>query len=296
MNPILNNQNNDENLKLLKASTVAYTEAKAGENRITYFLVLLAIIYPLSYLLIGNENIKLALFGCSFLLTVIVLIFSENLKGKTSKGAILKEEFDLALFKLPWKSTLPKPDYAEVSKLSLKYKGDEIRDWYSPNLLESIPKNITIAVLQHTNTSWDIDLRILFRSWLTGLVVSYTIALWIILIILNTDSKTIFSIFFSILSFYSHFINLIRGHSSTIKKRKVISEHLDQIIRNRKNIKTSELRDIQDEIYYTRLEPAKVPNFFFRLFKRRLNANAEDYIQLVNRIYSDNSFLPKFIP
>jgi hypothetical protein len=77
MNPILNNQNNDENLKLLKASTVAYTEAKAGENRITYFLVLLAIIYPLSYLLIGNENIKLALFGCSFLLTVIVLIFSE---------------------------------------------------------------------------------------------------------------------------------------------------------------------------------------------------------------------------
>jgi hypothetical protein len=285
MNPILYYQNEPENVKLLKASTVAYTEAKAGENKISYFLIFLAFAYPISYVVIGDERVKLTLFGCSFLLTVLVLVFTDSFKGKTSKGAILKEEFDIALFNLPWKSTLRKPDHAEVSKLSLKYKGKEIRDWYSPNLFEAIPENISIAILQHTNTSWDIDLRKLFRGWLTGFIVAYSIALWIFLIIKNADSKTIFSIYFSILSFYSHFINLIRGHTSAINKRKAISSHLDEIIRNKINIGTTELRDIQDEIYSTRLEPAKVPNFFFRMFKKRMNASAEDYIQSVDKIY-----------
>jgi hypothetical protein len=286
MNPILSNQNDPENVKLLKASAVAYTRAKIGENLISYFLIMLAFAYPVSYTLIGNEEVKLSLFGFSFLLTVFILIFSDSFKGNTSKGAILKEEFDIALFGLPWKSTIKKPDHAEVSNLALQFKGERIWNWYSINLSAKIPKNISIAVFQHTNTSWDITLRSLFRGWLTGFIVTYSIALWIFLIIRNTDGKTIFSIYFSILPFYSHFINLILGHSSSIKKRKAISSELDKIIRNKIRIETVELRDIQDEIFSTRQDAAKVPNFFFRIFKNRLNSVAEDYILSVNRIYN----------
>lgn len=286
MNPIIRNQNDTELIKLLKASTVAYTKAKSGEIKVTYFLIFLAFAYPISYIVIGDEGVKLTLFGCSFLLTILVQIFTDSFKGRTSVGAILKEEFDTALFKLPWKSTLKKPDHAEVSKFSLQYKGKEIRDWYSPILSEAIPTNIAIAVLQHSNTSWDIDLRIAFRKWLTGFLVVYSIALWIFLISKNIDGKTIFSIYFSILYFYTHFITLIRGHSSAIDKRKAISVHLDEIIRDKKYIRTNELRDIQDEIYSTRQEPAKVPNFFFRWYQKRLNAIAEDYIESVNKIYN----------
>ncbi|KAF0198324.1 MAG: hypothetical protein FD166_1377 [Bacteroidetes bacterium] len=246
----------------------------------------LAIAYPFSYIIICNDGVKLTLFGCSFLLTVVVLIFTNSFKGNTTMGAILKEEFDTALFDLPWKSTLKKADYAEVSKFSLQYKGKEIRDWYSPILLESIPKKISIAILQHTNTRWDIELRIEFRKWLTVLLILYTIALWIFLISINTDSKTIFSIYFSILSFYSHFITLIFGHTSTINKRKTISSHLDEIIRHKPHISINELRDIQDEIYSTRQESAKVPDFFFGWYQKRMNAIAEDYLQSINKKYS----------
>lgn len=286
MNPILNKQNDPEMVKLLKASTVAYTKAKGGEIKITYFLIFLAFAYPISYVLIGDEGVKLTLFGCSFLLTVLVQIFTNSFKGDTSKGAILKEEFDTTLFNLPWKSTLKKPDHAEVSKLSLKYKGNKIKDWYSLNLSEALPNNISIAVLQHTNTSWDIDLRIAFRKWLTGFLVVYSIVLWIFLIYRNTDGKTIFSIYFTTLSFYSHFITLISGHTSAINKRKAISTHLDEIILNKKYIGTDELRDIQDEIYISRQEAAKVPNFFFRWSKKQMNEIADDYIKSVNIIYS----------
>ncbi|MFN8356732.1 MAG: S-4TM family putative pore-forming effector [Spirosomataceae bacterium] len=285
MNPLLNDQNNPELVKLLRASIVSYTKAKYGEIRITYLLVFLAFAYPVSYILVKDESVKLSLFGCSFLLTVLVQLFTNTFKGNTSKGAIFKEQFDTTLFELPWKSTLKKPERAIVSKLSLQYKGKEITDWYSPNLSESVPHNCAVAVLQHTNAMWDIELRSAYRKWLIGFLTIYTIGLWIFLIYHNADSMTIFSIYFSILSFYSHFITLIRGHSSAIDKQKAVSKHLDEIILSKKRINTTELRDIQDEIYISRQEPAKVPNFFFRLYLKRMNAIVEDYIETVNRTY-----------
>ena len=145
-NSIIENQNKPEYIKLLRASTAAYTKAKSGEVKITYFLLFLSIAYPLCYLFTKDESVKLILFACSFLLTVIVQIFSDNFKGNTSKGAIFKEEFDTSLFNLRWKSTLKRPDHSEISQYSIQYKGNEIKNWYSTNLSETIPHNIIIAV------------------------------------------------------------------------------------------------------------------------------------------------------
>lgn len=284
-NRIIQNQNDPELIKLLRASTVAYTKAKTWEITISYFFIFLSILYPISYLLIPDESIKLTLFGCSFFLSLIVEIITSSLNNNTSKGAIFKEEFDTSLFNLPWKSTLSKPDHSEVSEFSLQYKGKEIKDWYSCNLLPSIPHNISIAIFQHTNTSWDIGLRKKYSNWLKNILISYSIILISILVILNVDGLTWFFIAFSILSFYTHFLSLIRGHKSTIEKREVISKHLDEIIRIKQSITTEDLRDIQDEIFSTRIETSKVPNFFFKLYKKRMNAIAEDYIESTNRIY-----------
>lgn len=285
MNPILNNQNSPELVKLLQASTVAYTKAKSGEIKVTYFLLFLSLAYPITYLLIKSEEVKLALFGCSFGLTIFVQIFSGRFKGNTSKGAIFKEEFDTFVFNLPWKSTLKKPDRREVLHLSQQYKGNEIKDWYSPNLSGNIDHNISVAVLQHTNTSWDIELRKSFRRWLTNFVIAYSLILFLCFVLLKTDALTIFLLLFSLLSFFTHFISLYRGHTEAIEKREAISKHLDEIIRNKGIISTEELRDVQDEIYISRQQPAKVPNFFFRWYQKQLNEEAEEYIEEVNNLY-----------
>jgi len=282
---ILLKQNDNEHLKLLRASTSAYRSAKTGEISVTYSLLFLSIAYPIAYIFIKDETTKHILFGGSFSITVFVLIFSGVFKGNTSKGAIFKEEFDTSLFGLPWKSTLRKPDHIEVSHFAKQYKGEEIKDWYSTNLSTSIPNNIAIAVLQHTNTSWDIQLRKTYRQWLIYFLLGYSTVLTIIIIVLNIDSMTVFLLFFSLLSFYSHFANLIKGHSSAIEKREAISKHLDEIIQNKKYIGINELRDVQDEIYITRQEAAKVPNFFFEWYKEQMNEEAEDYIKSVNEIY-----------
>lgn len=285
MNEILNKQNDFELIKLLQASTVAYTKSKYWENKFTYSIVLLAVAYPISYILIKDETVKLSLFGFSFFLTVLIQILTSTLKGNTSKGAIFKEEFDTKLFNLPWKSTLKIPDHTEVSKFSLQYKGKEIKDWYSIRLSPAISHNMAVAILQHSNTSWDIELRKSFRSWIIGILTSYSIMLLSFFAIMKVDGLTIFFNLFSVLTFYNHFISLIRGHSAAIEKREIISMYLDKIIRNKKKITIQILRDVQDEIYSTRKESVKVPNFFFRLYKNRMNAITEDYISSINQLY-----------
>jgi hypothetical protein len=175
----------------------------------------------------------LALFGCSFGLTVLIQIFSITFKGNTSKGAIFKEEFDTIVFDLRWKSTFKKLDRREVLHFSQQYKGEEIKDWYSPNLSPIIQHEIAVAILQHSNTSWDIELRKTYRRWLTTFIVIYSSILFICFVLLKTDALTIFLLLFSLLSFFTHFNTLIRGHSTAIDKREAISKHLDEIIRNK---------------------------------------------------------------
>lgn len=286
MNPILSNQNSPELIKLLKASSAAYTKAKGGEIKITYFLLVLSVAYPLVYILTNDDDLKHILFGCSFLITVLVQVYTSNFKSNTSKGAIFKEEFDTTLFKLPWKSTLKKSDHRQVAHYSQLYKGKEIRDWYSPKLSSTIPHHSAVAILQHTNTSWDIELRKKYRRWLLNFLLCYSLILFAAFVIRKIDALTIFLLLFSLLSFYTHFISLIRGHSEAIEKREAISKHLDEAIRSKRSLNADELRDIQDEIYITRQEPAKVPNFFFGWNKKQMNIEAEGYIQEINKLYS----------
>lgn len=286
MNQIVIKQNSDNSKRLLRASSVAYSNAKKAEVKITYFVIFLAVAYPISYFLITDERFKLFLFAVSFFLTIIIQIFSDSLKGNTTKGAIIKEEFDTELFSLPWKSTLKKLDHAEISSLAYKYKGDDINDWYSPNISENIPHNTTIAIMQHSNTSWDIELRSIYRRCLLTMLSLYSCALLVLFGYYNTNAITIFLLLFSILSFYTHFISLISGHKSAIDRRSEISKHLDEIILKKQEISINELRDIQDEIYISRQESAKVPNFFFRLYKTKINLIDEDYIKFVNEAYN----------
>lgn len=105
------------------------------------------------------------------------------------------------------------------------------------------------------------------------------------MVVNEVDALTIFLILFSLLLFFNHFINLIRGHGAAIHRRDSISKHLVFIIQNQKNVTVSELRDVQDEIYYTRRESGRVPKFFFHWNKRSMNDDAEEYIRKVNEIY-----------
>jgi hypothetical protein len=194
--------------------------------------------------------------------------------------------FDVYVLGIPKKTTSKNIDHGEISKLSLEYKGEEPLNWYSLNISSNIPRNIAIAIIQHSNSNWDLELRKSYRDWLRGFLILYSIALFGFFVLMRVDGRTQFSIGFSILSFYSQFFTLIRGQYSVIEKRESISEKLDQIIRKKKILKMEEIRDIQDEIFITRQEPAKIPEFFFMWHKSKMIAQSEDYIDSINKIYN----------
>lgn len=283
----LEKQNNPEMIKLLRASTVAYKKAKRWETSISFFLTALAIAYPIYFVYSTNEEIKLILFGLSFVITILVELYYNDYKGNTISGALFKEQFDVEVFGLPWKTTLPRPDSAEIAKYSFAYNGHEIRDWYDTNISSKAPSNAVIAICQRINTGWDIDLRKTYCRWLKVFLILYSFGLFLFFICERTDGRTIFSVCFSLLSFYTHFFTIIRGHINVISKRKDISKQLDELIFVKKNAAINELRDIQDEIFITRQESAKVPNFFFRLYKRKMNLAFVNYLDSVNRTFNN---------
>jgi hypothetical protein len=285
MHPQLSLQNDPELLKFLKASTVAYANAKSKEFIFSYVLFFLSVAYPISYIFIKNEDLKYILFIISFLVTISSWIFADYFKGNTTKGAVYKEKFDVMLFELPWKFMLPQPETLETNKLSRAYKGVEIIDWYPTEISSNIPKYTAIAICQRVSSGWDIELRTQYKNILLTILTVYTIAIFLLWTSTSQDGRVVFSLYFSTLSYYTHLISLIKGNKNSINKRQKIVSKLDSYINKKKEFTLDNLRDIQDEIYNTRQEPSKVPNIFFRMYNNKIKTELEDYIAITNAIY-----------
>jgi len=279
-------QNKRENVELLKASNVAYNNAKSNEFKFSYVFLALGILYPLAYITLQNENAKHGLFAVSLCLTVLYQLFVNWFKGNTAMGALLKEEFDLNVFGLPRKFILDELEPVDVSRLAEKYNGNEIKDWYSSNISSTISKNTSIAICQRVNCKWDADLRTEFNKLLNTLVIVHFILMIVLGLLVIQDFRTTFLLIFSLASFYTHFITIIRGNSSAITKRRKIITKLDSYINHKKEFTLENLRDIQDEILNVRQEPAKVPDFYFKKFNPKYQQDHEKYIERVNNIYA----------
>ncbi len=279
-------QNQPENIELLKASNVAYNSAKSNEFLFSYVFLGLGLLYPITYILLKNEDVKHGLFAVSLCLTVFYQLFVNWFKGNTTLGALIKEEFDLNVFGLPRKFMFADLEPVDIGRLAERYNGNEIKDWYSTKVEGTISKNSIIAICQRVNCKWDADLRKEFNKLLISLVISHFVLMMILGLMVIRDFMTTFLLMFSLASFYTHFLTIIRGNFSAISKREKIIAKLDSYINHKKEFTTENLRDVQDEILNVRQEPAKVPDFYFKKFNAKFQADHDKYIERVNKIYA----------
>lgn len=278
MHPILDKQNEAYFIKLLKASSIVYSKAKRGEVTITTTMVLLSFIYPVIYLNELGENVKIFVFALSFLLSILVQLVKTQSNKLTQLGAVIKEEFDTSLFGLPWKRTISRPQLSEISHFAQLYTRNDITNWYSISVSKNLPDETAVALLQYSNTIWDIKLRQKYLFAIKGYLIFYTMILFGVFVYFEPKFEIIFFTLFSLLSFYTHFISIIKGHTTVIRRRTFISQIIDSGLKERTLLSKSFLRDIQDEIYQTRTEIIKVPNFFFRLFKSKLSIEIDKLV------------------
>lgn len=283
MHPLLEKQNNPENISLLKAASVSYSEAKLLEVTFLRLMFFLAVVYLLIFVKIKNEEIKFAVSLFSFLFNISMNVVVDFIKHKISNGALLKEEFDTRVFELPWKFTVKKATRIHAEKLAAKYHGIGLTNWYPENFSSSLPDEVIIGACQRINAGWDIKIRKAFLGFLHFVITLYSVLLVTFIFLFAVDWFTVLLILFSNLSFYVYFINQIRGHNAVIKTRQNLEEILDGFLLVQKKIPTTEiLRDVQDEILSTRQSVTIVPDFYYRFFRKKHAASFEKFIDEIN--------------
>lgn len=280
MNDIIQKQNRIEFIELLKAQRIAYSECK---SYLIYDIIsiIIAIILPFVGLIFEDIVKPLGAFG--FILTILYLISETRRKKLNTKAAKIQEQFDTDLFNLPWNYILckTKVDQDTIHDFAEKYKKNDLQNWYSTEIDDSLPHNIAVILCQRTNFSWEISLRKLFAKYLIATIVIYYGLIGIISIIQNTG---IYNLMILLVPSLSFLIYGIRNSITILTQNKAKQETLQSIdnclenyVKNRIEPTTEILRQIQDVTYIERSSPEKIPDWFYRRFKQK-NESKTDYI------------------
>ena len=270
MNNITTEQNNPNLIELLKAQRVAYSQCKKF-HFFDVISILIAITFPLVAIIKPDYQNAINAFGV--LWTVSYLLTELYRKSKTTQGATIQEQFDTELYGINWNKLLckNKVNVDTIQELSSKYKGNDLQNWYSIKIDNSLPKEIAIILCQRINFSWEINQRKKFVSFLAIITIIYyliyiiigfaqNIGFFDLLILLSPSIPFLVFSVQNILSLKSH----INSKNETLN---YIDSELDKYKTSRSIPNLEQLRQIQDTIFTERTVPEKVPDWFYRLNK-----------------------------
>jgi hypothetical protein len=270
MNNITTEQNNPNLIELLKAQRIAYSQCK----RFQFFdviSILIAIIFPLVALTKPESQNAINAFGV--LWTISYLLTELYRKGKTTQGATIQEQFDTELYGLDWNKILCKSkiNIDTIHTLSTKYKNNDLQDWYSTKIDNSLPKEIAVILCQRINFSWEINQRKKFVGFLAIITALYYLIYIVIGFIQNIgffDLLILLSPSIPFLVFSVQNILSLKSHiSSKNETLNYIDSELDNYKTSRNVPHLDQLRQIQDTIFTERTVTEKVPDWFYKLNK-----------------------------
>ncbi|UVS80560.1 S-4TM family putative pore-forming effector [Actinokineospora sp. UTMC 2448] len=233
--------------------------------------------------LIGHGRTVVSIVG--FFWFVISAFLLKGLIGNTARqGALLQEMFDTALFHMPWRTTvagdpIPEPD---VRRLAHKLPRGSAKDkritdgWYDPTHDVHHPYDVFIA--QEQNLSWDARLRRRYSHLIAAAAFLWTaIGLVVGLAVANaTLLDTLLSFFVPSLAAYQIAYEIWSSQSKVADERERLAKIVNTELNNGRPGPVPDLewhrlrnvaRDVQDGVLRTRLDPARVPEWFYKRFR-----------------------------
>lgn len=279
MNDISTKQNTQPFIKLLKAQRIAYSKCKNYQFLDTVS-ILIAIITPI----VGftNTNLLDTLSVIGVIWTILYLAFDNVRKNKSSLGAKIQEQFDTDLYNIRWNYILCKQKVSIdiISDLSVKYKNNDLLNWYSVEITSDLNKNIAILLCQRINLSWENRLKYKYAVILLWSVIIYYLIFLLTSLVLKYSlfdtlfliSPTIPFLVYGIQNFYN-----IKSQRET--KQQLIEE-IDNFLHKYKTVRSipteNDLRNIQDVIYNERNNIEKTPDWFYSLFKQKFEDRTDE--------------------
>lgn len=273
MNDITTKQNNPNLVELLKAQRVAYSQCKKFQI-FDVVSVIIAILFP--FLTLKYPNYQKAINAFGVLWTASYLLTEIYRKNKTTQGAIIQEQFDTELYNIKWNEVLckDKANIDTIQDLASKYSKNDLQNWYSTKIDNTLPNEISILLCQRINFSWEISQRQKFVTFLSIIAILYygiyivigfknNVGFFDLLVMLSPSISFLVYSVLNVISLRSH----VKSKNETLK---FIDKELEKIKQSRTSLPTSEtLRQIQNVIFTERTVPEKVPDWFYRLNKSK---------------------------
>lgn len=291
MNIITSEQNNYNNIHLLKAQRVAYSEAKRIQN-FEWIVQAISLVTPIiGILALPTQYDKYALLIGLLFSTINVATYI-NGKRKTDEGANIQEQFDVALFKISWDSFLcgDKIPTNRIIQLSNEYLDSDMNNWYSSEIHGRLNQNTAVLLCQNSNLTWDNDLRKRFLNHLLFFLISYYSIFIVYLIYKNTSFLDSILLLSPTLSFLYFSIINISNQNDTIRDKESLIVKIQSLFDNIKNTQSipaeAELRAIQNIIYACRKKPEKIPDWYYRIKKDKFETSIDECVKFNIRNYN----------
>lgn len=280
--PIHERQLDDDMLRLQRAASASHQRGQLIEAIRVGAATALAAAGVLATLA-GQGRPWVAIAG--FVWFLISAFLLKRMAAATARqGALLQEVFDTTLFLLPWRPTVagdPVPD-PEVHRLARKLQRGSAKDqritdgWYDSTADVHHPYDVLIA--QEQNLAWDTRLRRRYSYLIAAAAVAWTaIGLAAGLAVADaTLSDTLLSFFVPSLAAYQIAIEIWAGQQRLADERERLAKTVNTELHNARPgpIHDPEwrrlrevARDVQDGILRTRLDPTRVPEWFYRHYR-----------------------------
>ena len=288
--PISERQNDEELLRILRAGESAHARARQLSSAHISLSLLLAAGAVLG-VFVSSVQVTLTVAGALWAL-VYAVGAGAWAESEFRKAALLQEAFDTRLFDIPWNEVLAgdMPSADEVNRLARRYRGSEerLRDYYE---IRDLPRPFDVLSCILQNLAWGARVRRRFAAVVQGGVVAWMLTGVVAGVVTqSTVSDVLLGWFVPSLGLLLLGVDTYRSQRSTAAVR----EHTRQVIlpRMRSHAEAGMppdqvqsllmlARQAQDVLLRTRLDQARVPNWFFNTF---LDSDRADFAAAMEEV------------
>ena len=286
MNNLNEKQNNQEFIDLLKLQRYKYNEASITATFNFILSVILQIILSLITLFNMPNNFITYINFLGVICTFVCLWLSAKTKSIKEKAAQIQYVFDVKLFGFKQNSLICNIPMDELIILSQKEKVKKLKglnNWYS--IKNNLDLKDAIFSCQQQNIRWDKKLR---RNYLLFIIIICLLFIGIIItigILNNLQFNTLWSYIFLLLPIISYCASFIFSIVDDLKQQKDLSAIIISY-KAKNNISMTDLYVLEEKLFYYRKSFIKIPNWFFNIFRKSMQEEAENYSEIESDHYS----------
>lgn len=267
-------QNEPQQLRLLAAQRYLYSQAKRFHLWRLGTAILLAALAPVLVFAWPDSRVIMAFLGAVGALLGKLVLQREEVR-RTRQAANIQEQFDVAVFGLPWNRIRvgPKLTPELISAADRDFKGDrsQLKDWYVTS--DQLSEDQAVLLCQRSNLVWDWRMRRQFAALIAVILIA--LGVLDLAIALITDMSLLdflLALLFPTLPAFLQGTELVRGHWEIAEDKegleKVVCNMWEESLAEPSSVTLSDCRCIQDRIYELRCKSPLVPDQWYGLLRK----------------------------